>query len=81
MPVPGTSYSDFEAFLNSAESIYSTQLTALNSSGVSGSAIAAVGAMNDDGTQYINVAITVTGMEANAPVPQTTFPSPLPPCE
>ncbi|MFD2741082.1 calcium-binding protein [Sulfitobacter aestuarii] len=63
-------YTSFEQFLNGAESIYSVNLASLNSSGVTGSAIFAIGATEDSGEKYLNVSIAVEGMEANVPVPQ-----------
>ena len=65
-----STFASYQTFLGMAEEIYAVDLTALNNSGVKGSAIAAIGPVEDDGAQYINVAIAVTGMEANVPVPQ-----------
>ncbi|EAQ25568.1 probable extracellular nuclease [Roseovarius sp. 217] len=63
-------YASFETFLRSAESTYTVDFIALNGSGVSGSAILAIGAPEATGEQYLNVSITVEGMEPNQPVPQ-----------
>lgn len=56
-------FASYEAFLNQADSIWSADLIALNSSGVSASALFAVGT-EDDGTQYLNVAVSATGVTA-----------------
>lgn len=63
-------YSSFETFLNGADEVYTVNLAALNSSGVTGSAIVAVGPTEETGERYVNVSIAVEGMEANVPVPQ-----------
>ena len=65
-----TNYSSFETFLRGAESTYTVDFIALNGSGVSGTAILAIGAPEITGEQYLNVSITVEGMEPNQPVPQ-----------
>ncbi|ARE81948.1 bifunctional hemolysin/adenylate cyclase [Roseovarius mucosus] len=65
-----TNYSSFETFLRGAESTYTVDFIALNGSGVSGTAILAIGAPEATGEQYLNVSITVEGMEPNQPVPQ-----------
>ncbi len=54
-------FSSYSAFLSRADAIWSSDLVALNSSGVQGSALFAIGT-EDDGTRYLNVAVTATGV-------------------
>ncbi|WP_238364888.1 calcium-binding protein [Mesobacterium pallidum] len=58
------SYTSFDTFLGRAEGFWSVDLTALNNSGVSGTAILAL-STEDDGTQYLNVAVSAEGLTAN----------------
>lgn len=57
----GSTYSSFETFLNGADGIWTVDLDALNSSGANASAVLAMNT-EEDGTNYLNVAITATGM-------------------
>ncbi|MDR9394979.1 MAG: calcium-binding protein, partial [Roseovarius sp.] len=65
-----SNFTSFGTFLQSAEAVYRVDLAALNSSGVTGNALVALGPEEEDGAQYVNVAISVDGMEADQPVPQ-----------
>ncbi len=64
MPHLGSSFTSYADFLNGADQIYSTRLNALNSSGVTGTVIFAV-QTNDDGTGYVNVAVTAENLAPN----------------
>lgn len=55
------SYTSYAAFLEGADAFWKVDFDALNSSGVSGTAILAT-ATEEDGTQYLNVAITAEGL-------------------
>lgn len=57
----GSNYTSFETFLQGAESFWTVDLGALNSSGVNATAVLAMNT-EADGTQYLNVAISATGM-------------------
>ena len=59
-----STYASYETFLNQSDAVWTVDLTALNSSGVSGSAILAVNT-EEDGTRYLNVAVTATGLTPN----------------
>jgi Ca2+-binding RTX toxin-like protein len=59
----GNSYTSYETFLNGADAFWTTELEALNSSGVEASAIFAINT-EEDGTSYLNVAVTATGTTA-----------------
>ena len=63
-------FASFDTFLQSAQAAYAVNLTALNSSGVSGDAVIAVGNVEEGGEQYVNVAIVADSMEAGMGVPQ-----------
>jgi Ca2+-binding RTX toxin-like protein len=54
-------YSSFETFLEQADSFWTVELDALNSSGVNATAVLAMNT-EEDGTSYLNVAISATGM-------------------
>ncbi|ETX12925.1 hypothetical protein OCH239_15205 [Roseivivax halodurans JCM 10272] len=56
-----SSYESYETFLNGADAIWTVDLGALNSSGVSGTAIVAT-STDEDGSSYLNVAISGTGL-------------------
>lgn len=56
-----SNYTSFETFLQRADSFWTVDLGALNSSGVEGTAILAV-VTDDDGSSYLNVAISATGL-------------------
>ena len=56
-----TNYDSFQTFLGLADSYWTVDLNALNSSGVSGTAVLALNT-EDDGTQYLNVAIAADGL-------------------
>ena len=60
----GSSYTSFETFLGQADAFWTVDLGALNSSGVNASAVLAMNT-ETDGTQYLNVAISATGMTPN----------------
>lgn len=62
----GQSFSSFETFLNrdDVDAIYSVDLAALNSSGVTGDAILAVNT-EMDGSRYLNVVFVAEGVEAS----------------
>lgn len=57
-------YTSFDTFLNQADAFWRVDLTALNSSGVDATAILAMNT-EDDGTSYLNVAISGTGLTPN----------------
>ncbi|MCR9127423.1 MAG: DUF4214 domain-containing protein [Rhodobacteraceae bacterium] len=56
-----SNYASFENFLNQADAFWTVDLGALNSSGVSASAVLAMNT-EDDGKSYLNVAISATGL-------------------
>lgn len=60
----GSSYTSLNAFLASATDYWAVDFVALNSSGVSGEAVLALGA-DTEGTPYLAVSITADGMTAN----------------
>lgn len=62
----GASYTSFETFLGRAEAFWSVDLTALNNSGVSGTAILAM-STEEDGTEYLNVAVSAEGLTPEQP--------------
>ncbi|WP_297771591.1 calcium-binding protein [uncultured Roseovarius sp.] len=66
----GNDFSSYDAFLNLADSVFSVDLATLNNSGVTGGALVAVGPTEESGARYVNIAISVEGMEPNQPVPQ-----------
>ena len=55
-----STYSSFDTFLDQADSFWTVDLDALNSSGVNASAVFAMNT-EEDGTSYLNVAISATG--------------------
>lgn len=57
-------YKSFDNFLDQADAFWTVDLTALNSSGVKATAILASNT-EDDGTSYLNVAISGTGLTPN----------------
>lgn len=66
----GETFTSFDTFLQSAQATYTVDLVALNSSGVNGTAVVAVGNVEEDGEQYVNVAIVADSMEPGIGVPQ-----------
>ncbi|NDW01338.1 DUF4214 domain-containing protein [Salipiger sp. PrR002] len=56
-----SSYTSFETFLSRADAYWTVDFNALNSSGVNATAILAM-ETEEDGTSYLNVAITGTGL-------------------
>ncbi|WP_371155542.1 calcium-binding protein [Jannaschia sp. 2305UL9-9] len=61
MANPGTNFASFGAFLNDADDFYAVNFSALNSSGVDGSAILAVGDA-DDGSRVLNISLSAEGL-------------------
>jgi Ca2+-binding RTX toxin-like protein len=57
-------YSSFDTFLNGADAFWKVDFDALNSSGVNATAVLAMNT-EEDGTSYLNVAISATGATAN----------------
>ncbi|UOA27116.1 DUF4214 domain-containing protein [Pseudosulfitobacter sp. DSM 107133] len=57
-------YTSFDTFLNQADAFWTVDFDALNSSGVNASAVLAMNT-EEDGTSYLNVAISATGTTAN----------------
>lgn len=57
----GSSYTSLDAFLDSATRYWAVDFVALNSSGVSGQAVLALGE-DTEGTPYLSVSITADGM-------------------
>ncbi|HBU15053.1 MAG TPA: hypothetical protein DEF16_09765 [Gemmobacter sp.] len=60
----GSSYTSLDEFLATASNYWAVDFVALNSSGVSGQAVLALGEATD-GTPYLSVSITADGMTAN----------------
>ncbi|MDD9729551.1 DUF4214 domain-containing protein [Mameliella sp. AT18] len=56
-----SNYDSFETFLDQADAFWTVDLGALNSSGVQGTAVLAM-VTDDDGSTYLNVAISATGL-------------------
>ncbi|WP_305971374.1 MULTISPECIES: DUF4214 domain-containing protein [unclassified Mameliella] len=56
-----SNYDSFETFLDQADAFWTVDLGALNSSGVEGTAVLAM-VTDDDGSAYLNVAISATGL-------------------
>jgi len=56
-----STYTSFENFLGQADKFWTVELDALNSSGVNATAVLAMNT-EDDGTSYLNVAISGTGL-------------------
>lgn len=59
-----SSFRSFETFLQGAEAFWSVDLSALNSSGVNGTAVLAL-ATDDDGDTYLNVSVSASGLTPN----------------
>ena len=57
----GSSFQSYNSFLEGADAFYTADLIALNSSGVSGNVLLAL-QTNEDGTGYINVAVSAEGL-------------------
>ncbi len=57
----GSNFASYETFLGQADNIWSVDLAALNSSGVTGQALLATNT-EADGTRYLNVSITAEGL-------------------
>jgi Ca2+-binding RTX toxin-like protein len=63
------SFTSYETFLSGADGIWSVDLGALNSSGVSGTGLVAMNT-EDDGTRYINVSLFASGLTPDEMHPQ-----------
>ncbi len=57
-----SSFTSFETFLQQADSFWKVEFDALNSSGVSGTAVLAIDTDEVTGTSYLNVAISASGL-------------------
>ncbi len=61
MANPGTNFTSFSSFLNAADEYYAVNFSALNSSGVDGSAIIAIGSDEDD-SRVLNISLSAEGL-------------------
>ncbi len=61
MANPGTNFTSFSSFIDNAAELYAVNFSALNSSGVDGSAILAIGS-DDNDSRILNISLSAEGL-------------------